>query len=134
MRVDIVPDIAPDLPEPPDFLGDAGRQLFADIVADTDFSDAAAEFRLLVEAAKIADLIAVLESEVAKRPARTKGSMGQFVIEPTLAELRFQRGQLLNFLKAITAATVAEVAVSYNPSSAGQRASRARWDKNSATR
>ena len=129
--MDIVPDV---IPEPPDFLGESGRQLFADIVAETSFDDAAAEFRLLVDACKIADGIAVLEAEVAKRPTRAKGSQGQPVICPEIAELRFQRSQLLAFLKAITSATVAEEAVAFTPSSAGQKASRARWDKNRATR
>ena len=131
--MDIVPDIEPDAPEPPEFLGDAGRKLFADIVADTDFTDAAAELRLLVDACKIADLIAVLEGEVSKRPTRAKGSQGQPVITPEISELRFQRSQLLAFLKAISAATVVEEAA-MSASEAAARASRARWDRSNATR
>ena len=129
--MELLPDIE-GVPVPPDCLGDVGAQLFADLHASIDYSDSPGEAKLVLEAAKVADQCARLEAESAKRPTRTKGSMGQFVIEPTIAELRFQRQQLAALLKQATACAVDEDQLAEDRSAKARRAANVRWQRGSS--
>ena len=75
---------------PPD-LGTSGRKLWREMVAkmaDNGFQPDARERKVLHSAAALADVEAELREVVKSEPLMTKGSRGQIVIHPAVAELR----------------------------------------------
>jgi hypothetical protein len=82
----------------PPGLGTAGKALWKAINATFDFTDEPAKVAMLTQACRVADVIAELDEHAAEAPLTMKGSAGQAVIQPTLAEARFQRGLLAQLL------------------------------------
>lgn len=105
-----------------------GRQLWKQIVTSGKYILRPDELRILEDACKLTDRVAELEEDAKGRPRTVRGSTGQPVINPLLAEERQCRlavSQLLKLLKLPDE----EGAVS-SPRSVGARsAAQARWDK-----
>jgi hypothetical protein len=82
----------------PTGLGPEGKKLFHQVTKTFDFEGEPGKIELLTQAAKVVDVIAELDDHAAEAPLTVKGSTGQQVIQPTLAEARFQRGLLAQLL------------------------------------
>jgi hypothetical protein len=79
-------------------LGKPGRKLGREITAEFDIKNDPDRRELLFQACKTADQIAELDEAAAEAPLTVKGSMGQPVISPFIAEARVQRGLLAQLL------------------------------------
>ena len=75
-----------------------GKALWRKITAEFDLENEPDRLELLYQAAKTADQIAELDEAAAEAPLTVKGSMGQPVISPFIAEARVQRGLLAQLL------------------------------------
>lgn len=85
-------------PRPPVALGKSGRDLWKRITAQFDLEYDPDKAELLYQACKVADQIEELDEAAAEAPLTVKGSMGQQVISPFIAEARVQRGLLAQLL------------------------------------
>lgn len=79
-------------------LGKPGKGLWRRITAEFDLENDPDKAELLFQACKTADQIAELDEAAAEAPLTVKGSMGQPVISPYIAEARVQRGLLAQLL------------------------------------
>ena len=79
-------------------LGKPGRKLWREITSEFDLESDPDKAELLFQACKTADQIAELDEAAAEAPLTVKGSMGQPVISPFIAEARVQRGLLAQLL------------------------------------
>lgn len=86
-------------PRSPAGLGPRGRRFWRDSVARYDFTDA--ELQLLTEACRTLDRLDALDALVAEQGATVKGSMGQTVLHPAIAEARQQRLVLGRLVKQL---------------------------------
>jgi hypothetical protein len=75
-----------------------GRSLWRRITSEFDLKGDPDKAELLKQACKTADQIAELDEAAAEAPLTVKGSMGQPVISPFIAEARVQRGLLAQLL------------------------------------
>jgi hypothetical protein len=121
-------------PRAPVGLGPAGEKLFKDVTGTFDFEDEPAKLALLAQACRVADIIAELDEHAAEAPLTVKGSAGQQVIQPTLAEARFQRGLLAQLLGrlGLPENNVDEDELAEHRarrSAAGRAAAHARWNR-----
>jgi P27 family predicted phage terminase small subunit len=90
-------------------LGRDGRALWRSVVDDieqrgnddTTFELDPREFALLEQACRVADRVTELEAIVEKRGLTTRGSTGQTVIHPAVAEIRQHRLALQRILGSI---------------------------------
>lgn len=82
-------------------LQDAGRKLWRSTVAVFDFEDEPHKVLVLREACRVTDVIAELDEASDMAPLTVKGSMGQQVISPYIAEARAQRALLANLLSRL---------------------------------
>ena len=82
----------------PAALDKTGRSLWRRITAEFDLQSDPDRAELLFQACKVADQIAELDEAAAEAPLTFKGSMGQQVISPFIAEARVQRGLLAQLL------------------------------------
>ena len=82
----------------PGALDKTGRSLWRRITAEFDLQSDPDRAELLFQACKVADQIAELDEAAAEAPLTVKGSMGQQVISPFIAEARVQRGLLAQLL------------------------------------
>jgi hypothetical protein len=69
-------------------LGDAGKKLWRSIHDVFDFSEEPGRLQILTQACRVADVIAELDDAADEAPLTVKGSMGQQVISPFIAEAR----------------------------------------------
>jgi hypothetical protein len=85
-------------PKPPTTLAEAGRSLWNAVVGNYDLR--VDELAGLQSACKTADRIAMLEKAHADlgQPFLTRGSMGQDVIHPLIAEMRAQESHMSGLL------------------------------------
>ena len=82
--------------QPPKILADAGKALWSEVTSKYELR--ADELAILQRACRTADLLDVMEAAWAADPRMmVKGSQGQEVINPVLAEMR-QYGAALNTL------------------------------------
>ena len=115
----------------PNFLGDAGADLWVRIV--TDLSEGweldARELHYLTEAAKVADDLEALDRSVAEVGRTVKGSRGQPVVNPAIGEARQLRTLQLRLLGSIETSDPLEVvAGAATPEQARKRkAAAAKW-------
>jgi len=72
--------------------------LWRRITSEFDLQNDPDKAELLFQACKAADQIAELDEAAAEAPLTVKGSMGQAVISPFIAEARFQRALLAQLL------------------------------------
>lgn len=77
--------------------GAAGSRLWASVIADYDLDPG--ETELLREASRCADELARIDAEVAASSLTVKGSTGQTVAHPLLAEARAHRKVLESLLR-----------------------------------
>ena len=82
----------------PAALDKTGRSLWRRITAEFDLQSDPDRAELLFQACKVADQIAELDEAAAQAPLTVRGSMGQQVISPFIAEARVQRGLLAQLL------------------------------------
>lgn len=79
-------------------LQSAGRKLWRSITAEFDIERDPDKAEILAQACRVADQIAELDEAAAEAPLIVKGSMGQPVISPFIAEARAQRALLAQLL------------------------------------
>ena len=85
----------------------AGKRLWRSITAEFDLENDPDKAEILAQACRVVDQIAELDEAAAEAPLTVKGSMGQPVISPFIAEARAQRALLaqliarLNFEEAL---------------------------------
>jgi hypothetical protein len=130
----------------PSGLGKAGRALWRQIATDWHENDVvpdAREHRLLEDACREADTLALLEAELADAAARgslvTSGSMGQIVTHPHVAEARRSRAQIAANLKQLQLDVPEAKAQAFGPqltaSEVARMGGKARWaNRTGATR
>ena len=82
-------------------FGPAGARLVESITSEFDFSQEPAKLAILQRAARTADTIEALEAEASTQSLTAKGSMGQAVINPLVAEARAQTSLLDKLLKSL---------------------------------
>jgi hypothetical protein len=75
-----------------------GKALWRRITSEFDLQNDPDKAELLFQACKTADQIAELDEAAAEAPLTVKGSMGQPVISPFIAEARVQRALLAQLL------------------------------------
>ena len=75
-----------------------GKALCKRITSEFDLSTDPDKAELLFQACKTADQTAELDEAAAEAPLTVRGSMGQPVISPFIAEARVQRGLLAQLL------------------------------------
>ena len=117
-------------------LGAAGRELWTAIAGADDepapYVLRPDEFAVLEDAARTSDMIDALAAAWAEmdRPMTAKGSMGQAVIHPLVAELRTYRAARAALLKQLRLPEeVAPAASGADPGDAARKAAAARWAK-----
>lgn len=113
----------------PENLGPAGTELWESITDAFDFQDEPGKVALLERAARTADTIAALEAEASTQSLTAKGSMGQAVVNPLIAEARSQTSLLDKLLKSLGLPETEEEQLerAQRRSRAGRTAARARW-------
>lgn len=113
----------------PDNLGPAGLELWKSITDVFDFDEEPNKVALLARAARTADTIAALEAEASTQSMVSKGSMGQAVINPLVAEARSQTSLLDKLLKSLGLPETEEEQIerAQRRSRAAKTAARARW-------
>lgn len=85
-------------PRAPKGLDTRGKRLWTEIHAVFDLSQDPHRAVLLEDACRTADLIDRLQAEVDSQDLRVRGSQGQPVAAPELAEIRQHRGTLATLL------------------------------------
>nr|QNR39436.1 hypothetical protein BJP76_07375 [Mycobacterium avium subsp. hominissuis] len=78
----------------PTGLGTAGSKLWRTVTDTFDFEDEPAKVHILEQACRVADIVAELDEAANEAPLTVRGSMGQPVISPFIAEARAQRALL----------------------------------------
>lgn len=113
----------------PDNLGPAGLELWENITDVFDFDEEPGKVALLERAARTADTIAALEAEASTQSLTAKGSMGQAVVNPLIAEARSQTSLLDKLLKSLSLPETEEEQLerAQRRSRAGKTGARARW-------
>lgn len=97
--------------KPPAGLGTAGKQLWDSVavqVADDGLLLDARDLRLLRDAARTADDLATIETELKTAPALVAGSTGQMRAQPLLDEARKGRSLIASLLKQMNLSDEAE--------------------------
>lgn len=79
-------------------LGAAGAKLWRSVVEVFDFAEEPGKVALLAQACRVADIVAELDEAADQAPLTVKGSVGQQVISPFIAEARAQRALLAQLL------------------------------------
>lgn len=85
----------------PSGLQAAGKQLWRNVNATFSFDEEPHKVQILKQACRVADVIAELDEAADEAPLTVKGSMGQQVISPFIAEARAQRALLAQLLSRL---------------------------------
>lgn len=75
-----------------------GKRLWTAITGVFDLSNDPHKRHILTQACRVVDIVAELDEAAAEAPLTVKGSMGQPVISPFIAEARVQRALLAQLL------------------------------------
>jgi hypothetical protein len=113
----------------PSGLGKAGRALWKSITDDNDLRPD--ELRMLEDAAREVDLIATMDAarEAPDFELIVRGSMGQDVINPLVAELRQHRSTVASLLKSLK---LSDENTAESRSASARAAANARWARRSS--
>lgn len=106
-------------PKKPANLNAAGSSLWSEISETYELRRD--ELHTLESACRAADRIALMRDELGKSPLMVKGSMGQDVVHPLVAELRAHESQVAGLLAKLKLPDEAD-----SEAAAGERSSRAR--------
>ena len=79
-------------------LGDDGKRLWRSVVQEFELEREPHKAKVLAEACRVADAMAELDEAADEAPLTVKGSMGQQVISPFIAEARAQCALLAQLL------------------------------------
>ena len=82
-------------------LQEPGQEFYDSVLAEFDFTGEPGKLAILERAARTTDRIAQLEQAAAEAPLMVKGSQGQQVISPLIAEARAQTSLLEKLIKAL---------------------------------
>ena len=115
-------------------LGTAGTKLWRTVTDVFDFTEEPGKVHVLEQACRVADIVAELDDAADEAPLTVKGSMGQPVISPFIAEARSQRALLAQLMGRLglpeNNANEDELAERRaRRSAAGRTAARARWNR-----
>ena len=110
----------------PKGLGTAGAALWRSIMDGGVYELRPDELRILEDACRTADLVALFEAELAGTDLVVTGSQGQPVANPMLAEVRQHRALLARQLKALNLPDEDGRAAG-SRSAAARKAAQARW-------
>jgi hypothetical protein len=110
-------------------LGDAGKKLWRSIHDVFDFTEEPGRVQILTQACRVADVIAELDDAADEAPLTVKGSMGQQVISPFIAEARVQRALLAQLLGRLGLPDNEDDDERARRSRAGRIAAKSRWDR-----
>lgn len=113
----------------PDGLGSAGRKLWESIAGAGLYEFRADELRVLDDACRTADIIAKLEDELGGQSLTVRGSQGQPVANPMLAELRQYRALLRGHLKALNLPDDDDGRAALARSTKARNAAEGRWKR-----
>lgn len=83
-------------------LGEAGRRLWRAMHETFDFDEEPHKVQILRQTCRVADVIAELDDAADEAPLTVKGSQGQQVISPFIAEARAQRSLMAQLLARLT--------------------------------
>jgi hypothetical protein len=83
---------------PADTFGESGEALWKSIEQVFDFTDEPTKVELLAQACRVADIVAELDAAAIEGPLTVRGSQGQQVISPLIAEARVQRALLATLI------------------------------------
>lgn len=75
-----------------------GKRLWRTVTAEFDLEAEPHKLQILSQACRVTDVIAELDEAADEAPLTVKGSMGQQVISPFIAEARAQRSLLAQLL------------------------------------
>lgn len=118
----------------PDDLGVSGAKLWRSITNDYDLRED--EVEILHSAARVRDTIDVLTEALTDQPLIVLGSSRQPVVQPLLAERRFQEQALAGLLAKLkfhdSVETVTTSDGKMTRSESGRKAANARWARSSA--
>ena len=91
----------PQKPRMPRGFGVEGQKLWQGVVTEFELTTADPDkLRILFDACKTADLVKRLDDAAGKAPLTVKGSMGQEVINPLIAQAQSSRMQLAQVMNA----------------------------------
>jgi hypothetical protein len=111
-------------------LGETGKKLWRSIHEVFDFSEEPGKVHLLTQACRVADIIAELDDAADEAPLTVRGSQGQPVIGPFIAEARVQRALQAELLGRLGLPDNDEDAdEAARRSKAGKTAAKARWQR-----
>ena len=117
----------------PASLGDAGKKLWREVHAVFDFEDEPHKVQVLTQACRVADVVAELDEAADEAPLTVRGSQGQQVISPFIAEARVQRALLAQLLGRLGLPDNDEDdeagELRARRSRAGRTAAKSRWDR-----
>ena len=88
-------------PKVPSGLDTEGCRLWREIVGEFDVNEEPHKRRILFDACRTADLIERLDDAMGGQPLTVRGSMGQEVIHPLLAQSQSARTQLAQLLSRL---------------------------------
>ena len=106
-------------------LAARGKRFWKTIIAEFELSDS--ERELLEECCRTLDQIDQLEGSIASLGAMVRGSTGQLVLNPAIAEARGQRALLHKLLAALALPDEDGQTVPAAVSQRGKAAAQARW-------
>lgn len=107
----------------------AGKALWRSVHETFDFTDEPGKVHILTQACRVADIVAELDEAAHEAPLTVKGSMGQPVISPFIAEARAQRALLAQLLGRLGLPDNDDAGDFAKRSAAGRTAAKARWQR-----
>jgi P27 family predicted phage terminase small subunit len=117
------------IPRAPKGLSAEGKALWKTMHQEFDFTGEPQKLAILEQACRVLDTITKLEEEAESGPLTVRGSQGQQVINPLVAEARFQRGLLAQLMTklGLPDADPEKAEKQMKRSDAARKAAQARW-------
>lgn len=122
-------------------LGKRGKAYYAQILKDYELEES--DLQILLEAARTLDEVEALKESVSTFGVMTKGSTGQAVVNPALAEMRQARAMFARLVHQLDLpemedeeleSSPAETAAQRDRTENARKAANARWDMDKAKR